>query len=256
VQLCSGLTIELPIVGNKHRQTVSHLTALFGRQEYDLVSKEIVISTVEPTFCLANSTLHGEGKVLVVLRGSCTFYAKAQNAQRLGFVAVIIGDNNEQDSDSIPRMGSTVPDNLNIPVVAISYSSYVLLSSYDAFFSSQQRPLVVTLNDEDSSINPDVDEPTEPFEHAQGFPAFKTVAVAICLVLVGFVAGRKCCKHRGHRWHRMRARLAAAQNANVNVYAPLPRTAVVEPVPVPSPAPAPAPASAPSASVPMEIRYV
>jgi hypothetical protein len=109
----------------------AHLTALFGPQSYAHVTGPVMVA--EPAnFCEVPSWTIAVG-ILLVERGNCTFYQKAQNAMRVGAFAIVIANTLEM-VENLPdfplRMGYPPTENpsaITIPVVSITAHDFVLI---------------------------------------------------------------------------------------------------------------------------------
>jgi len=122
-----------------------HLTALFGPQSYNAITS-IAKMSAPSTLCELPSGYEAMNRILLVERGNCTFYQKAQNAMREGAAAIIIADTNiESGFDSPLRMGyppTENPSSITIPVVSTSGSDFIAIQKL--IFSSNST-LLITL---------------------------------------------------------------------------------------------------------------
>jgi len=106
-----------------------HLTALFGPQSYQALTS-IAKVAVPANFCDVPLGYDASNRILLVERGNCTFYQKAQNAIRAGATAIIIADTNIESFDMPLRMGYPVNENpsiISIPVVSTSGSDFIAI---------------------------------------------------------------------------------------------------------------------------------
>jgi len=106
-----------------------HLTALFGLQSYSVTGP---VEAAQPaTFCDIPQGMSSINKVLLIERGNCTFYQKAQNALRIGALAVIIADVSLEAGHDFPlRMGYPSTENpslITIPIVSTSGSDFITI---------------------------------------------------------------------------------------------------------------------------------
>jgi len=86
-------------------------------------------------------------KVVVVQRGVCTFATKATNAQLLGAVGLVVGNNDFNQPDSILRMGHVDKLDVFIPTVMISTKSHELVQQIVLAYMSEADSLIGKLDD-------------------------------------------------------------------------------------------------------------
>jgi len=106
-----------------------HITALFGPQSYRAITS--IGKIAKPaSFCDVPSDYEAMNRIILVERGNCTFYLKAQNAVRAGAAGIIIADINIEGGDFPLRMGyppTENPSSIPIPVVSTSGSDFILI---------------------------------------------------------------------------------------------------------------------------------
>jgi len=242
------LTTSLVINPNKrdaavHDLPLRHVTASFGRQLYDITGSLVLSYPLD--LCSNNSIRHFPetmyGKIVFALRGSCTFSTKVNNAAQKGAIGVIIGNDNQLNRDETVIMSSTYPvPDVRIPVVGVSYNSYVSLHSYFLFFRTQKLNITVRMT---SFENPQIDGFSTGQPHnrpylsstgghphndgkngdnsnsdinrkeggGRGHPG-GAILLSVAIFLVGFALGR-CCHKRG-RFRRWREMMMARRGGN------------------------------------------
>jgi len=107
-----------------------HITALFGPQSYRAITS--IAKIAEPAnFCDVPLGYEAMNRILLVERGNCTFYQKAQNAARAGAAGIIIADINIDTQPDLPlRMGypqTENPSTIILPVVSTSGSDFITI---------------------------------------------------------------------------------------------------------------------------------
>jgi len=223
----------------------AHVTALFGPQSYSSVTGPVLIASPS-IFCDVPPTGTAVG-ILLIERGNCTFYQKAQNAMRAGATGVVIANTlamvgTEQDYPI--RMGYPLtesPSAITIPVVSITARDFVLISK--VLLASNQT-LTITLGqsagtggggdhhntDPNNGPNPTPGTPgngpnngetthEEPRHDGRGRHrrsvlknGFMIAAIVLSSCLCGFCCGRRCGS--GRSWCRRQQAAAPAHNAS------------------------------------------
>jgi len=101
----------------------------------------------------------------VVERGVCLYTEKAMNAQRLGAVGVVIGNNVESDSLYLMGYAPDYTGSITIPAVFVSGKSYQLMTQILQSYMFGTDQVQATLEDttEDSPVgNPNTPPPLTP----------------------------------------------------------------------------------------------
>jgi len=228
-----------------------HLTALFGPQSYRALTSIAQVS-VPATFCDGPMGFDATNRILLVERGNCTFYQKAQNAVRAGATAVIIADINiEQGFDMPLRMGYPLnenPSGISIPVVSTSGSDFIaiqklILSSNSTLYITLEQagfdgdhghsgstgvpsPIHPTPSPSPSPNPPnrsdDDDEHDSPRGHSQPGRSSSFLkngmiiaAIVVSSCLCGFCMGKRC-GNRARYCRRQQQALASGSNNGVS----------------------------------------
>ncbi len=139
-------------------QPFNSLGAEFGPQTFVLTAPLMLASPVDA--CTALPANSGAGKVVLIDRGTCTFYLKALNAQIAGAAGVIIANNipsGQQGSGPMPMPGAPTSGqaNVTIPVMSVSQNSGITLKG---LITSGGGATTVTLsqtaaNDRDGTLD-------------------------------------------------------------------------------------------------------
>jgi len=226
-----------------------HITALFGPQSYDSIMS--LAKVADPlSFCEIPIGFQAMNRILLVERGNCTFYQKAQNAMRSGAAAIIIADTVNIEPDFPLRMGYPPTENpsaITIPVVSTSGSDLITI---EKLVLSSNGSLIITLEQAGFNGNPSHDStgphhrpdhpspdpaPTDPpaggddEDHPRSphtgrgrsiiMNGMIISAIVVSSCLCGFCMGRRCGV-RGRYCRRQQ------QQQNAEAVAPLPDSTV------------------------------
>jgi len=232
-----------------------HITALFGPQSYDAIMS--LAQVADPlNFCEVSTEFHAMNRILLVERGNCTFYQKAENAMRAGAAGIIIADTVNMELDFPLRMGyppTSNPSAITIPVVSTSGSDLITMQK---LVLSSNGSLIITLEQAGFNGNPTHDStgshhrpdpnpnpnpmPTDPPTGGDGeeedhprsphnsrsrsiiMNGMIISAIVISSCLCGFCMGRKCGGGARGRYCRRQQ-----QQIHSEVVAPLPLDSTV-----------------------------
>ncbi len=97
--------------------------ALFGNKITENIDGQIVVFTDNPEAC---NTINTDltGKIVLIARGTCSFTTKAANVAASGAIAVIIGNNNPQQPNTLPLLQSDDTQLISIPVLGVTFNDY------------------------------------------------------------------------------------------------------------------------------------
>mmetsp|Transcript_12256 Transcript_12256/g.17050 ORF Transcript_12256/g.17050 Transcript_12256/m.17050 type:complete len:307 (+) Transcript_12256:103-1023(+) len=183
-------------------EQLNHYTADFGAAEPYNIYGEIVLPE-EPLMCQINSnTAFLEGSIALLLRGNCSFYLKALNAQNQGAQAVIIGDSQQRNRPLRMIKEGPFEDPVEIPVVAITHSDYVMIAE----FLNKNVTIEAHMN-----INGDL---------SPRLPVFHILPLVFILVWMGIIMLYFCRKYC-MRYISRQNRVSAMREVPVVRYEPL-----------------------------------
>jgi hypothetical protein len=227
------------------------MTALFGPQSYSNIGGLAKIAQ-PATFCEVPFGYSAVNNILLIERGNCTFYQKAQNALRAGAGGVVIADVQIDSSPDFPlRMGYPMTENpslITIPVVSTSGSDFISLEKL--VFSSNGTVIIYL---EQAGFNGDHGGtgnspiPSEPGPDPRPMPTnpdgdhdgrsphggrsivmngmiISAIVVSSCLC--GFCLGRRCSHGRRYCRRQQQQQQQQQQQSEVSV-APLPLESTV-----------------------------
>jgi hypothetical protein len=103
-----------------------------GEPGWDSINGEVVYAS-DPLACSVPSNVNG--KIALIDRGTCTFIAKADNAQKGGAIGVIIANTD----DTLIIMGSSAGYNITIPVAMITKTNGDVLKAQTSTISAQYQ---------------------------------------------------------------------------------------------------------------------
>jgi len=181
-----------------------HIVALFGPQSYAGFTK-IAKVAVPALFCDSVTDFDATNTILLVERGNCSFYQKAQNAMRSGASAVIIADTNAEGLfDSPLRMGYPVTENpSSIMIPTVSTSGFDFITIQKLIFSSNSTLWIYL---EQSGFSDTTGSPLPREDHSgrghdSGRRSYMTNGMFIAAIVVsscfcGVCVGRRCGKRR------------------------------------------------------------
>ena len=121
------------------------LQASFGPISYD-VSGTLILAQPH-YFCSPQSDFNATGKVVLLRRGNCSFVDKVMNAQDLGAIGAIVGNNPDEEPELV-RMAYEFgfdPESVKIPSLFVSYLTFTTLVD---IMSSASDPVIVEMNTE------------------------------------------------------------------------------------------------------------
>lgn len=127
------------------RTVYDHITASFGPISYD-VSGTLILAQPH-YFCSPQSDFNATGKVVLLRRGNCSFVDKVMNAQDLGAIGAIVGNNPDEEPELV-RMAYEFgfdPESVKIPSLFVSYLTFTTLVD---IMSSASDPVIVEMNTE------------------------------------------------------------------------------------------------------------
>jgi len=136
---CANTALELHWSGGKH----ATVHALFGPQTTPHIKNKTIVVANPLNGCSALKNTNLKGKVALIRRGTCTFAAKAKNAQAAGAVAVVIFNNHPIMATAMTGTGNTTLDtSVKIPAVKITTAQGLALQKAAAESSPPTVSLV------------------------------------------------------------------------------------------------------------------
>jgi len=119
-------TARALLVGRDNEWTLYlHQTANFGPTIYEVEADLVLANPVN--LCYSSSTSDLNGKIVLALRGNCTFLEKALNAQSGGAQGLIVGDVAEEGLIRMGANSSNLSSSVQIPCVFISNYNYLAI---------------------------------------------------------------------------------------------------------------------------------
>lgn len=202
--LQSALALVVDPPDGSQSQIFMHVPAQFSAQSFD-VSAPIILAS--PPFLCSSTPEFAQaarGKMLLVLRGNCTFWEKALMGQSIGAAAVLVANRAVAAASSdLIVMGApdyvTNTSEVTIPVVSVTSYAYETLYG---FLTTSNHTVFATLNAEGQVEIPD--------DWASLGSSLRLLTIFVLVLpglwLVGFMGYwlRRRCRDRANRVVRTR----------------------------------------------------
>mmetsp|Transcript_1744 Transcript_1744/g.2389 ORF Transcript_1744/g.2389 Transcript_1744/m.2389 type:complete len:470 (+) Transcript_1744:194-1603(+) len=151
-------------VDNSTAMSVRHVTATFGAQQpYNITGQLVLLTGKSEEACSQLNKNLTEGKILLILRGGCTFLEKARHAQNAGAIGVVVGDHDPDGRvlySMKPEAGSQDEISKSMPVMFIKGLSYQQIKA-KILNAKEGETFYATLR-RDEELSPHTMDPRHP----------------------------------------------------------------------------------------------